>query len=336
MQSQQEQRLSGEGRASMRLRTCDARRDEGLFDLRLQALFEHSASNVIPYGHHTTAQQYSYGHSAQSFDYCLTNAMASPTSNMMLSGIVNNCIATSLDSSSTLSSAVVACQQQALTDHGGNTNHNSDYCVQMFPTQVRDMVQTMSTPVGPRLVHQPASPEFQSVHSRLSLPVQQTSTSCLPVSSVVKSKDDTLAIASSISAKLLSKKRGRPKRALTAYNIFFKEAREQILAGQQIYGQLYVSNKEGKRGKGVRNCAAENPHGVSFADMGKMIGKRWKELDNEARLMYEERANAEKRRYRDKLAEYRMNEREKVEAKFAALQASLSEETKQRYFTGRK
>ena len=81
---------------------------------------------------------------------------------------------------------------------------------------------------------------------------------------------------------------------------------------------------------------AENPHGVSFVDMGKMIAKRWKELDNEARLMYEERAKAEKRRYRNKLAEYRMNEREKVEAKFAALQASLSEETKQQYFTGRK
>jgi len=52
--------------------------------------------------------------------------------------------------------------------------------------------------------------------------------------------------------------------------------------------------------------------------------------------MYKERAKAEKQQYWDKLAEYRMNEREKVEAKFAALQASLSEETKQQYFTGRK
>jgi len=334
MQSQQRQRLSEEGKASMRLHTCDDR----IFDLRLQALLEQSASNIIQYGHHTTQQRYAYGHPSQSFDLCLTNAMAFPTSNMMLSGILNNGIATSLDSSSTLSSAAAAGRQHALADHGGNMHHSSAYCMQMFPSQLKDVAQTMSTSV--RLVDQPASPECKSAQSRKSLPVQQTSTSCLVVdatanSSAMKSKDDTVAIASSTSAKLRSKKRGRPKRALTAYNIFFKEAREQILADQQKYDQPYVFNKQGKRGKGVQNCVAENSHGVSFEEIGKMIGKRWKELDNEARLMYEERAKAEKRRYRDKLAEYRMNEREKVEAKFAALQASLSEEAKQEYFTGR-
>jgi len=338
MQSQQERRLSEEGKATRCTHTCDEKRDEGIFDLRLQALLSHSASN-IQRGHHTTPQHYAYGHSSPSFDLCLTNAMALSTSNMMLSGIVNNCIATSLDSSATLSSAAVARRQQALADPGGNMHHSSDYRMQMFPTQVRGMAQTMRTSVG--LVDQPASPECKSAQSQKNVPVQQMSTSYLAVdataqSSAVKSKDDTVAIASSISAKQLSKQRGRPKRALTAYNIFFKEAREQILADQQKYHQPYISNKEGKRGKGVRNCVAENPHGVSFVDMGKMIAKRWKELDNEARLMYKERAKAEKRRYRDKLAEYKMNEREKVEAKFAALQASLSEETKQQYFTGRK
>jgi len=75
---------------------------------------------------------------------------------------------------------------------------------------------------------------------------------------------------------------------------------------------------------------------VGFVEMGKIIGQKWKQLDNGVRHKYEIRPEAEKRRYMDELVEYKMNEKEKLEAKLAYLQASLSEETKQRYFAGAK
>ncbi len=334
MQSQQERGFSGKGKASMRLHACNERRE-----LEQNALALHSARMDrgvhpphIQYGHPTTPQHDAYGHSSQIYNVGLTNGMTSPTSNLMLSsGIHNNKSLDTARNSTTTSSSAAAHRQQALEMY-----HNSDYCLQMFPPQLQDVTQTVRTSVG--VVDQTGSHNFQSVQAQKSLPVSETSCSAVQSTAnsvVVKPKGGNSTMASSNSKKLPSK-RGRPKRALTAYNIFFKEVREQILADRQPYGQSHVPDKSGKHGKSVLNCDAKSPNGFSFVEMGKVIGKRWKELDREARLVYEERAKEEKRRYRDKLCEYRTNEREKVEAKFAALHASLSEETKQQYFTGRK
>jgi len=206
--------------------------------------------------------------------------------------------------------------------------------MQMFPIQLKDVAQTMRTSVG--LVDQPTCHDFQGQSRIMKKPTLSRSVVQSPAKSyVMKSNDDAFSITSPIS-KELSSRNGRPKRPLTAYNIFFKEAREQLLADRQAFGQSHFTHKDGRLGNGVRNCDAERRHKVSFEEMGKIIGIRWKKLDKAMRRMYEERAKAEKRRYHDELSEYKMSERKKIEDKFTALQASLSEETKQQYFAGKK
>jgi len=336
----------------MRVHAYEESREAGNFNMRLQALVEHNAlpqysswANIavylsnIEYGHLAAPQHHAFGQSSQSYnvDLTLTSSMASLTPNVVLSGYHKNCIDTALSSSITLSSAAEH-RQEALAHYASKMDQNSDTCMQMFPIQLKDVAQTMRTSVG--LLEQPTLHDYHGVQLRKTLPVQKPALSRQVVQSpakayVMKSNDDAFSITSPTS-KELSSRNGRPKRALTAYNIFFKEAREQLLADRQAFGQSHLTHKDGRLGNGVRNCDAERRHKVSFEEMGKIIGKRWKKLDKAVRRIYEERAKTEKRRYHDELSEYRTIERKKMEVKFAALQASLSEETKLQYFSGRK
>lgn len=71
----------------------------------------------------------------------------------------------------------------------------------------------------------------------------------------------------------------RPKRALTAYNIFFQEERTRIL----------LSRGAGTSGKG---------HGkISFAELAQIVSKRWKEADGTTKSYYNHRSEADKKRY---------------------------------------
>jgi len=122
---------------------------------------------------------------------------------------------------------------------------------------------------------------------------------------------------------------GKPKRALTAYNLFFKEQRELILAARRQSNNALDISMQSRLSKRRKN-------GVGFEEMGKMIGQRWKRLGSEMRLLYDAKAKEEKRRYRDELAAYMLNERNEREVKFACLQASVSEEAKCLYFSREK
>lgn len=68
-----------------------------------------------------------------------------------------------------------------------------------------------------------------------------------------------------------------PKRALSAYMIFSNEQRSTV--------------KE------------ENPT-ASFGEMGKLLGARWKEMDENAKRPYSEKAEKEKERYEREKAAY--------------------------------
>jgi len=122
---------------------------------------------------------------------------------------------------------------------------------------------------------------------------------------------------------------GKPKRALTAYNLFFKEQRELILAARRQSNNALDISMQSRLSKRRKN-------GVGFEEMGKMIGQRWKRLGSEMRLLYEAKAKEEKRRYRDELAAYMQKERNEREVKLACLQASVSEEAKCLYFSREK
>ncbi|EEP82562.1 nonhistone chromosomal protein 6A [Uncinocarpus reesii 1704] len=68
-----------------------------------------------------------------------------------------------------------------------------------------------------------------------------------------------------------------PKRGLSAYMFFANEQRE--------------------------NVREENP-GISFGQVGKLLGERWKALSDKQRAPYEEKAAADKKRYEDEKASY--------------------------------
>jgi len=123
--------------------------------------------------------------------------------------------------------------------------------------------------------------------------------------------------------------KGKPKRALTAYNLFFKEQRELILAERRQSNNALDKSM-------LSRLAKRRQNGVGFEEMGKMIGQRWKELGNEMRLLYEAKAKEEKRRYSDELAAYMEKERNEREIKLACLQATVTEEAKCLYFSREK
>ncbi|PHH73580.1 hypothetical protein CDD82_5380 [Ophiocordyceps australis] len=78
------------------------------------------------------------------------------------------------------------------------------------------------------------------------------------------------------------KKRGKkdpnaPKRGLSAYMFFANEQRE--------------------------NVREENP-GITFGQVGKILGERWKALNNKQREPYEVKAATDKKRYEDEKQAY--------------------------------
>merc|ERR1711977_510541 len=68
-----------------------------------------------------------------------------------------------------------------------------------------------------------------------------------------------------------------PKRGLSAYMFFANEQRE--------------------------NVREENPV-ISFGQVGKLLGERWKALNDKQRAPYEAKAAADKKRYEDEKAAY--------------------------------
>ncbi|KAA6407888.1 MAG: hypothetical protein FRX48_08239 [Lasallia pustulata] len=68
-----------------------------------------------------------------------------------------------------------------------------------------------------------------------------------------------------------------PKRGLSAYMFFANEQRD--------------------------NVREENP-GISFGQVGKVLGERWKALNTKQREPYEAKAQADKKRYEEEKATY--------------------------------
>lgn len=68
-----------------------------------------------------------------------------------------------------------------------------------------------------------------------------------------------------------------PKRSLSAYMFFANENRDIV--------------------------RAENP-GISFGQVGKLLGEKWKAMTSEEKVPYETKAEADKKRYEKEKAEY--------------------------------
>jgi hypothetical protein len=151
----------------------------------------------------------------------------------------------------------------------------------------------------------------------------------------------------------------KPKRPMSAYNVFFKEQREILLSGipdkKEEEGkveekdpssdsggmdntdrpngdvrQLPAASKPSRRN---RNPGRPKPHGkMGFEEMAKIIGHRWKNLNAEEKFRYQEYAKVDRQRYESEKAIWMQQHQETIAQKRAALEQSVDPTIRVRYF----
>ena len=99
----------------------------------------------------------------------------------------------------------------------------------------------------------------------------------------------------------------KPKRPLSAYNIFFQLERDRIVAGEPE--RLFTKDDIEK----VRIVPADQmpkrrkTHGkIAFADLARKIGSKWKQLPVANKVLFEDRAKIEKARYENEVAQWNL------------------------------
>mmetsp|Transcript_10788 Transcript_10788/g.23064 ORF Transcript_10788/g.23064 Transcript_10788/m.23064 type:complete len:450 (+) Transcript_10788:162-1511(+) len=82
----------------------------------------------------------------------------------------------------------------------------------------------------------------------------------------------------------------KPKRPMSAYNFFFRAERVKILD---------AANKNEQDGESIA---------TSFEDIGRIIGKRWREISDEEHIRYKEMATEDSNRYQAEMKTYYKDE----------------------------
>ncbi|GKY92995.1 hypothetical protein MPSEU_000268000 [Mayamaea pseudoterrestris] len=123
----------------------------------------------------------------------------------------------------------------------------------------------------------------------------------------------------------------KPKRPLSAYNLFFKEERAKMIV--ELSGGAADALSDSSSGGGERSRRKkQKPHRkVGFEELAKSIGPKWQSLDPLIKAQYQALADEEKKRYQADMAIFVSKQREDMEKCREQLEATVSEETMQQY-----
>ena len=122
----------------------------------------------------------------------------------------------------------------------------------------------------------------------------------------------------------------RPKRPLSSYNLFFKEERAKMIA--ELPGDVPSDALSDASSSQGRKRKKQKPHRkVGFEEMARRIGRAWKNVDPELKPRYQAMAEEEKKRYKAEMDEYLKRKRDGIERSREQLEATVSDETRQRY-----
>ncbi|KAG7364319.1 HMG high mobility group box-containing protein [Nitzschia inconspicua] len=115
---------------------------------------------------------------------------------------------------------------------------------------------------------------------------------------------DKLTVKKRRARKKWKKPRDKPNRPLSAYNLFFQKERARMLGDE---AEKHDNDKGKKR-------VHRKTHGkIGFAEMARVIGAKWKTLDDEEKQEFEGVAAKEKARYAKELAVWKEEQKRKEE-----------------------
>ena len=148
---------------------------------------------------------------------------------------------------------------------------------------------------------------------------------------VTKAKSSTATKNKKKGAATIRDPDAKPKRPLSAYNLFFQYERDMLLRSKpskegQSHESMHMTihndpSERRNRSKTVR----PPPHGkIGFAELAKIIGAKWKSLDDPARKHFQDLAAVEKKRYVKECKEWkeRMDRKKQLEGETAVTTTS--------------
>jgi len=116
---------------------------------------------------------------------------------------------------------------------------------------------------------------------------QLLSKTCDPADIINEVEDDSFGILE------------RPKRPLSAYNLFFRDEREKLL--RSLPSREAPSTEKSKQKRDRTKCHRK----IDFSNLAKTIASRWKQVDESIKKEYEDVANAGRIVYNEKAKAWR-------------------------------
>lgn len=100
------------------------------------------------------------------------------------------------------------------------------------------------------------------------------------------------------------KPKEKPKRPLSAYNFFFKEEREKIIKAVTCEDGIYWKEIDPELSEDLVKKLRKDSGKVSFEEIGRIIGRRWKDIDSNRFDNCKARAKDDAERYKRDMEKY--------------------------------